>query len=348
MPAIDRAAAAVARACRDAADCRALRLAVLAALRPVVPFDAYAWVITDPETEVGTAPLADVPCLPELPRLVRLKYLTPVNRWTALAGPAATLHGTTGGVPDRSLVWRELLCRYGVRDVASVVFRDRFGCWAFLDLWRNDGTFDGDETALLGSVAPAVTEALRRCQAATFESATFEAAGEPAGRRGPVVLVLSADLDVRAQTPETDAYLRALVPPDAGQPPVPAGALNVAAQLLATEAGVDAHPPWARVHLGGGDWRTLRAARIGDPGGDVAVTIEPATAAERCALFARAHGLSDRETELLTHLLAGTATTDVARAMFVSGHTVQDHLKSIFAKTGVRTRAALLARATGR
>jgi hypothetical protein len=35
------------------------------------------------EREVGSAPLADVPCLHELPRLIRLKYLT--NRWTTLS-----------------------------------------------------------------------------------------------------------------------------------------------------------------------------------------------------------------------------------------------------------------------
>ena len=33
--------------------------------------------------------------------------------------------------------------------------------------------------------------------------------------------------------------------------------------------------------------------------------------------------------------------------MFVSGHTVQDHLKSIFAKTATRSRRSLLARALG-
>ena len=35
-------------------------------LRRTVGFDAYSWLMTDPETAVGTAPLADVPCLPEL------------------------------------------------------------------------------------------------------------------------------------------------------------------------------------------------------------------------------------------------------------------------------------------
>ena len=28
---------------------------------PAVPFDAYAWLLTDPETSVGSSPLADVP-----------------------------------------------------------------------------------------------------------------------------------------------------------------------------------------------------------------------------------------------------------------------------------------------
>jgi DNA-binding CsgD family transcriptional regulator len=44
----------------------------------------------------------------------------------------------------------------------------------------------------------------------------------------------------------------------------------------------------------------------------------------------------------------GASTRDIARAMFVSENTVHDHLKSIFAKTGTRTRQTLLARVLGR
>ena len=65
------------------------------------------------------------------------------------------------------------------------------------------------------------------------------------------------------------------------------------------------------------------------------------------AVFARACGLSRREAELLSHLVAGADTREVARQMFVSGNTVQDHLKSVFAKTATRSRRALLARALG-
>jgi DNA-binding CsgD family transcriptional regulator len=331
----------VVRICQQHEEARGLRLAVLDELRAAVGFDAYAWLLTDPETEVGCAPLADVPCLPELPRLIRLKYLTAVNRWTGLGDPVTLL----GAQRDSSLVWRDMLAGYGVTDVVSVVFRDRFGCWAFLELWRigNARPFTEADSDFLAGITAPVTEALRRCQARTFDGVPV-----PPDRTGPVVLMLSSDLEVRAQTEETDRYLRALVPPDDERRPVPSGAYNVAAQLLAVEAGVDDHPPWARVHLAGGVWLTLRAARIGDTQPDIAVTIETASPAERTDLFARALGLSAREAELLGHLVAGADTRDIAGRMFVSEHTVQDHLKSIFAKSGTRNRRTLLARAAGR
>jgi hypothetical protein len=119
-------------------------------------------------------------------------------------------------------MWRELR-EYQVTDIASSVYRDRFGCWVFLDL--------------------------RQGVAASF---TPGAAADGQLPEGPVVLLLSPDLAVRAQTPQTQRYLKVLVPPEEGQAPVPAGAYNVAAQLLATEAGSDGHRPAARVHLAAG------------------------------------------------------------------------------------------------
>src|SRR3954449_3637199 len=93
-------------------DPRTLRVHLLEELRRAVDFDAYAWVLTDPETAVGCAPLADVPFVTELPRAVRLRYLTAINRWTGLTGaPVGLLSEATEGDLSRSLQWRELLCR---------------------------------------------------------------------------------------------------------------------------------------------------------------------------------------------------------------------------------------------
>lgn len=193
---------------------------MLAEIRRTVGFDAYAWLLTDLETFVGSAPLADVPCLHELPRLIRLKYLTATNRWTALPGDGvATLVTATAGDLARSRLWRELLAGYGVTDIASAVFQDQYGCWGFLELWRVGGAgpaFSGAEARFLADIVPSVTTALRKSQAATFTSGAH-VAGD---RLGPLVLLLSADLHLLAQTPETDAYLRALVPPDQDRPPI--------------------------------------------------------------------------------------------------------------------------------
>lgn len=337
----------ISRICARGLDARALRIALLAELRTAVPFDFYAWLLTDPETCVGTAPLADTPSLADLPPLIKLKYLTPINRWTTLpSGTAATLVDTTGGARATSRVWHDLLAGYGVGDVASAVFRDQFGCWAFLDLWRLQGAFTADERDNLAGLARVTTPALRRSLAPTFAAGQ----GRDHPKAEPVVLLLSDDLQPLAQTPQADAALRALLPTEAKRAPVPAGAYNVAAQLLAREAGVDSHPPSARAHAHDGLWVTLRAARMigaAPDRGAIAVSIEPTPPVERTELYARVIGLSDRETELLHHLVDGSDTRELARRLFVSQHTVQDHLKSVFVKADTHRRRVLIARATG-
>jgi DNA-binding CsgD family transcriptional regulator len=86
---------------------------------------------------------------------------------------------------------------------------------------------------------------------------------------------------------------------------------------------------------------------IKGPATDMAVTIEHASPADRIDLFGRAHGLSRREAELTAALTRGLDTRELAEELFVSENTIQDHLKSIFAKTGSRNRGTLLARALG-
>ena len=321
---------------------------LLAEVRSAVTHDAYAWLLTDPETCVGSAPVADVPSLGDLPCLIRLKYLTSTNRWTNLESSAVTTLATaTDGDLARSRMWSELLVTYGVEDVVSVVFRDRYGCWGFLDLWRIGGTFSSEECAALQRTADVITTSLRRTLASTFVHRSSDV--DPAG--GPAVLLLSEDIELLTQTPQTDAYLRELLPPETGRSPVPAAAYNVAAQLLASEQDVDSHQPWARVHLRDGLWVTLRAARMerrsSADGATIAVSIEPTPPLERASLYARVVGLSEREAELLHHLVGGSDTHELAKLLFLSEHTVQDHLKSIFAKTGINSRRKLIARATG-
>jgi|HubBroStandDraft_6_1064221.scaffolds.fasta_scaffold87567_3 DNA-binding NarL/FixJ family response regulator len=338
-------------------DDRDLRRQVLAALREVIDFGAYVWLLTDPFTAVGAAPLAEVPCMTELPALIKAKYATSVNRWTALqrqVSPAGLLHDATSGDLSRSRVWREVMSRYGIVDVASVVFADQYGCWGFLDLWR-DGSrepFGGADAEFIASLAASLTGALRHCQARTF----VEPSTPHRSDAGPVVLMLDDGLQITSRTAASQAWLQVLLPPEPDERAIPASVYNVAAQLLATENGIDDHPAYVRTHLAGGFWLTLRAARLSsgerpdapaERGPTLVVTIEEASAAERLDLFGRSFGLTAREHELLGLLAAGVGTRAMARQMSLSEHTIQDHLKSIFAKTGARDRVTVLSRALG-
>ena len=126
--------------------------------------------------------------------------------------------------------------------------------------------------------------------------------------------------------------------------PAPAVAHNVGAQLLAVEAGVDDGEP-AGVHLGSGAWATVRAAR---PGADeIAVSMEPITVAERADLVGGAFGLSPRERTVLDQVCSGASTAAAAEALFLSPLTVQDHVKSLFERTGARSRGELVALVVG-
>ncbi len=257
------------------------------------------------------------------------------------AGVTATsLMRETDGHPDRSLLWRDVQSQLGVSDTAIVVFADRHGCWGLLDLWRYDGgSFQADELRLLATLAGPVTAGLRAAIARTFVDPERQL--HPVG---PAVLVLDPGLQVRSQTEAAaDALLR-LNPPDEPMAPIPAAAYNIAAALVAQESGLPIGPPWSRIHLGGSRWVTVKASRLGE---DIAVSIEPSTAADRLDIYARACGLTPRESEVLALLCEGLDTREIAERMVVSEYTASDHLKAILAKTGARTRQLLLARGLG-
>lgn len=313
-----------------------LRTELLSRLRRVIDFDWYAWVLTDPTTSVGVDPLAEIPDPSKIPATIRLRYLTSLNRWTTLDHPA-----TLGSRAAESRLWREAQAPYGVVDVASVPLRDRHGCWGFLDLWSTH-PFGADAPAVLAGLAPQLTSAVRRVRARSFHPTGPEAA--PAS--GPTVLILGEDLSILDRAQGSESWLQLLLPQPDGSRPVPACAFNVAAQLLAREEGIDDNDAMARMPLPGGAWATLRATRL-ESGHAIAVTIEHTSARDRLDVFARAHGLSAREGDILSIIATGADTTRTAEALRLSPHTVQDHLKSVFAKTGDHSRRELLARALG-
>lgn len=331
----------VEKECQADLSAKALRERLLELIGARVPYDGHVFALTDPETRIATSPHADVPNLPwdRLPELIRWRYLTLVNRPDRLlGGPARSLLEATAD-PAESLVWSHVQRDLGILDTAVVAFGDRFGAWGYLELVRTSTPFAVGELRLLTELVPAVTTGLRAAVARTFA-----APAEELHPSGAAVVVLDPGLVVLSQTDDAAAALFTLLPPDESMAPIPAAAYNIGAALIAQEQGVPVGEPWSRVHLGANRWVTVRASRLGE---DVAVSIEPSTPAERMDLFARAHGLSARESEVLALLGVGLDSREIAGQLFLSEHTVNDHVKAALGKAGARTRQVLLARATG-
>jgi DNA-binding CsgD family transcriptional regulator len=119
----------------------------------------------------------------------------------------------------------------------------------------------------------------------------------------------------------------------------------VARRALRTADGVDSpgEIALARVLSQTGRWMVLHgAALVADGARRVAVIIEPGHPARIVPLLMAAYGLSEREQEVTRLVLQGASTAEIAERLFVSSHTVQDHLKSVFEKTGVRSRRDLV------
>jgi DNA-binding CsgD family transcriptional regulator len=93
-----------------------------------------------------------------------------------------------------------------------------------------------------------------------------------------------------------------------------------------------------------GTWLVLHGGLLGTPrSGEVAIFIQRAHPTLVAPLLLKAYGLTPREQEVTQLMLRGTTTIQAAQRLMISPHTVGDHLKSIFEKTGARSRGELSA-----
>jgi DNA-binding NarL/FixJ family response regulator len=78
--------------------------------------------------------------------------------------------------------------------------------------------------------------------------------------------------------------------------------------------------------------------------GRVAIVLERSASERATALRLETHGVTEREREVAVLLAQGRTNPDIAEMLVLSPYTVQDHIKSLFEKTGVSSRQELVAR----
>jgi DNA-binding CsgD family transcriptional regulator len=238
--------------------------------------------------------------------------------------PVASLVHETGGKPERSARYREIIRPDGHADELRAVFADPFGRWGSLNIFREREPFDARDREALAHVVPLFAQALRI--AATIGDARAVAA--------PVPGVLVLDREERLES--ADARARSLL----GEPDQAPLELPGAVYVAAARVRHDAAPVRGRMRTGTGEWLLLDATGLDRD--RIAIVVQPAPATTLVDVRLRTAGLTEREREVAAGVLRGDSTAQIAAALFLSPWTVQDHLKSIFEKTGVRSRSELV------
>jgi DNA-binding CsgD family transcriptional regulator len=258
------------------------------------------------------------------------------------ASGVATIYEATGGDPSRSPGWTRYVRPYGGDQELVVALRARTGeAWGVVSLYREPGRprFDADEIGFLRAVAPHLAEGARR-------ALLVGEASEPDAPEAPGLVVLTDDWRVESLTPGATRWLAELPDGDwEARGRLPPSVLAVAGQALRTAEHADApgEVALARVLSRTGHWLVLHgAALVADGRRRVAVIIEPADPARITPLLMAAHGLTEREQDVTRLVLQGNSTTEIAEDLVVSPQTVQQHLKRVFEKTGVRSRRELV------
>jgi DNA-binding CsgD family transcriptional regulator len=92
-----------------------------------------------------------------------------------------------------------------------------------------------------------------------------------------------------------------------------------------------------------GNWAALHAWQITHDGEPMtALSVGPAEPAELVAIILDTYRLTARERDVTQLVLLGRSTAEIAAQLLMSAYTVQDHLKAVFDKIGVRSRRELI------
>jgi len=322
------------------------RVAAIAILRRAVGFERWCWPLTDPGSGVSTSGIGELDFWPMIPRIAALEEHGDVVRKPRLVlgrRASVSLSAAAGGDLARSTRWHECLRPYGIGDELMTACRDRQGCWGSVELMRDagDAPFDDADTQLLDELAPVLGTLLRR---SFLQSWRAEAAAGvlPA----PATVILDAELEPTSWTPSFREWLRELAAAPGMLPPA---LYEIGTRVLTPAAEATGLPSTVRIRTRAQRWAVAEGAPLeGGDRGRVAITLREATADEIFDLLSRTHDFTRRERELVALVLDGLATKQLAEALCISPHTVQDHLKSVFAKTQVRSRRELVSHLGGR
>ncbi|MBZ6205986.1 helix-turn-helix transcriptional regulator [Streptomyces olivaceus] len=326
--------------CRLDLDSRILRRRIADRLTRLIPADSYCFSTIDPMTLL-TADQVSTGLVPEAAAAAaHNEYLVDdVLKFAALARfevSAGTLGAATGGDPESSHRYRTVLPMIDARHELRAGFVVDGRCWGVVALFRGGRRpdFTPADVGVLRRLSAPVGAALRR-------TAHRAPDGTAAGPSEAGVLLLDQDLRLFSENPAAKLWRDELSP---SQAELPSAILEVAARGKGAEL-----PAYGRIRGRSGRWLSVQASPLsgGPHPAAIAVTVHPTPAADVAEILLLAYGLTPRERDVLARVVAGLPSRTIAVELHITAATVQDHLKSVFAKTGVRSRSELVATVLG-
>lgn len=320
--------------------------AVADVLATAVPFHAWCCHTVDPGTILFTGSVnRNVGCSGSW--LAHHEYvIEDVNKWSFLARSGRIAGATsidTHGELSRSIRHRSQE-NHGFGDelrVSLVADGIYWGAAAFLRR-ADEPWFTEEEVQTLATLAPVIATGLRRAMLARPISPYV---GGPVDH-GPGVVVFDEHGEPESISGAAERWIGEIVEePPPSSPSESKTVQAIAARARAITPGTDPLElaARARVRTRSGAWLLLYGTRLSGGTGDrTAVIIHPATPQDVAPVIALSYGLTDRECQVAVQCVQGRVTKEIARALTMSPYTVQDHLKSIFDKTGVRSRGELV------
>ena len=350
----ERTFSEVKRLCCAGLDGPALLGGVIERLRRVVPVEAYCASTKDPASGFITYGMAEElgggdDIFWSLERLY-FDHHESVRRMMDIHQSVALLSETTGGDLERSTRYLEYLRPLGLAYEMRGAFTSGGYLWGSMDLVRETGSpdFEPREVNLLRRIAPLLGNGLK------VAALRMHVPVEEGGTDVPGVLTLNHRGNVVQHTPAAERWLRDLEDLSPGwreRDDFPRALRTVVMSLrraLSPDRDRDEESvPSIRARARSGRWLTLYGClteATPERRAEAVIIIEPTKPEELLPFSMTAYGLSPREEELVKLVVRGLSTTRISQVLFISEHTVQNHLRSIFEKVGVRSRGELVKR----
>lgn len=306
-----------------------------------VPADVWCAVMLDPATLLDTGGLHEHGFRAEvMPRLFEIEHgeQIGVDNIRALAARPVTsslLSASTRGDLDRSVYYRDVLAPSGLADELRVVLKADGHAWGLLVLCRADGSapFTPVDVGRAGAVSSGAAVGLRRAllRKGIDDTEVPDAPGLVMARPDGAITYVSRIAE----------FWLAQVSERHRAPGEPTTHVLAAVLSRARHAGPGQQAS-ARVRLDSGRWLTVSAWSESPAGEETLVaSLSPSRPAALAALVLNGYGLSPRERQIAQLAILGRSYAEIAASLHIQEQTVHDHMRKVFAKTGVGNRVEL-------